>query len=302
MTINNDLYTGRFAPSPTGPLHIGSLIGALASYLDARANRGQWLLRIEDIDPPREVAGAAQAIIDCLIRHQLHWDGEVLWQSQRQQAYQQARDKLLDAGQAFYCRCSRATLQASQGIHPDSCGRHPPTTEHAIRVNFSESNTRFTDAIQGHYSLPPQGDLVIQRRDKLFAYQLAVVVDDAYQGINHIVRGSDLLASTPGQIFLQQQLGLATPAYAHFPVINNPQGQKLSKQTHAPALDPDDVAGNLLYALDFLNQPLPSQAQATHAEGILEHAIENWQLSAIPRCLAMVELAAGGFACSPVTQ
>lgn len=307
MTASKLQHTGRFAPSPTGPLHMGSLIGALASYLDARANQGRWLLRIEDLDPPREIAGAAQSILDCLRAHGMGWDGDVLWQSARLPAYQLALEQLLDEGKAFYCCCARSRLSANKGIYDGRCRGKltPPTASHAVRLQVSDQLTGFNDAIQGHYQQRLQsevGDFVTRRKDGLFAYQLAVVVDDAHQGISHIVRGSDLLDSTPRQIYLQQQLGLAAPHYAHFPVINNADGQKLSKQTFAPAIKAEHAVDNLLYALHFLQQAPPGKLQAQHPQGVIEHAIEHWQPQAIPASLAMVELPGGDFACSPATQ
>jgi glutamyl-Q tRNA(Asp) synthetase len=284
---------------------MGSLIGALASYLDARSHQGQWLVRMEDLDPPREIAGAAQAILDCLQAHGLHWDNDVLWQSQRHQAYQQALNQLLTEDKAFYCSCSRSRLSTHSGIyngHCRGCLTAPPQS-HAIRAQVPDQLVSFDDAIQGRFEQQLErevGDFVILRKDKLFAYQLAVVVDDAFQGITDIVRGSDLLDSTPRQIYLQQQLGLATPRYAHFPVIHNAEGQKLSKQTFACAIKPDEAAQNLLYALRFLQQSKPPHHR--HTQDILEHAINHWQPQAIPACMAMVELPNGSFASSPVTQ
>lgn len=285
MTANNAIYRGRFAPSPTGQLHIGSLIGALASYLDARANNGQWLLRMEDLDPPREVAGAAQAILTSLQDHGLQWDGDVLWQSQRHDAYQQALNTLLDRGQAFYCTCSRRDITSDQGIYNGHCRgcEQQPSQPFAIRLQVSDTNIEFFDAIQGRFSqqLAQQvGDFVLLRKDKLFAYQLAVVIDDQYQQINHVLRGSDLLDSTPRQIFLQRQLGFPQPHYAHIPVITNREGQKLSKQTFAKPLNSNDAARNLTAALAFLKQPLPP-AKA-NVEQIINWAVAHWSITSIP--------------------
>lgn len=284
---------------------MGSLIGALASYLDARARQGQWLVRMEDLDPPREIAGAAQAILDCLQAHGLHWDNDVLWQSQRYPAYQQALDQLLAEDKAFYCSCSRAKLSTHGGIYNGHCRGclTAPTQSHAIRLQVPGQVVRFDDTIQGHFEQQLEnevGDFVILRKDRLFAYQLAVVVDDAFQGITDVVRGSDLLDSTPRQIYLQQQLGLPTPSYAHFPVIHNAEGQKLSKQTFACAIKPDQATQNLLYALRFLQQSMPPYNR--HPQDILEHAIKHWQPQAIPACIAMVELPNGSFASSATTQ
>ncbi|MFA7554448.1 MAG: tRNA glutamyl-Q(34) synthetase GluQRS [Spongiibacteraceae bacterium] len=286
-------YIGRFAPSPTGPLHIGSLIGALASYLDAKANGGQWLLRIEDLDPPREMPGAANAILTCLQQHGLQWDQPVLWQHQRHQAYQQIIDQLLATGQAFYCTCSRSDTQHQGGIYSGHCrGRTQiPNRPFAIRWQVPEQTIGFNDAIQGYFSqhLPQQvGDIVLKRKDGLFAYQLAVVVDDAYQQITHCVRGSDLLSSTPRQIALQQALSLPPLHYCHIPVITNQLGQKLSKQTFAPAMDATNACQNLLIALDFLQQPKPPLNSRHDVDKIIQWAIEHWLPAAIPKCMGII--------------
>jgi glutamyl-Q tRNA(Asp) synthetase len=286
-----NIYRGRFAPSPTGPLHLGSLIAALASYLDARHNQGQWLLRMEDLDPPREEAGAAQAILQSMLDHGLQWDEEVLWQSQRGDAYDLALDRLEQAGLLFRCDCTRAMLGAGGACR----GRCQPrqaevSTPHALRVMVPAGTTiAFTDQVQGEQQeilgrdLP---DFVLLRKDGLYAYQLAVVVDDATQGITHVVRGSDLLDSTGRQIYMQTQLGLPQPAYCHLPVITNKQGQKLSKQNHAPALDSDQAPGNLRRALAFLGQPAPP-AQHKSCEQILSFATQRWAAARLPRRMAV---------------
>lgn len=285
-TRHGTVYVGRFAPSPTGPLHFGSLIGALASYLDARANKGRWLVRIEDLDPPREITGAADDILQCLVAHGLQWDGDILWQSQRHLAYQQAIETLLSQGRAFYCDCSRAQLAAHRGIYPGTCRsrRQPATANSAIRLNVDEAIIDFNDRLQSHQSQRLRsevGDFVIRRRDHYYAYQLAVVVDDAFQGITDIVRGSDLLSSTARQIYLQQQLALPTPRYLHIPVAAGADGQKLSKQTFAPALDQQQAAANLRKALRFLNQPEP-ESSLTSPASILIAASAQWQPAQIP--------------------
>jgi len=281
-------YTGRFAPSPTGLLHFGSLLGALASFLDARAQGGRWLVRIEDIDPPREMPGAATAILRCLRAHGLEWDGEVLYQSQRTAIYQEALTRLLNQDSAFFCTCSRTELAGNGGIYPGKCRqRHEaPDAPCAIRLQVDRADIVFNDAIQGEIRqnlARDVGDFVIFRKEKLPAYQLAVVVDDAAQSVTHVVRGSDLLDSTPRQIFLQRQLALPTPHYAHIPVIANRAGHKLSKQTYAQALDEADAASNLLAALDFLGQPRPP-AGSRHTPGsILAWAVAHWNPSLIRR-------------------
>jgi glutamyl-Q tRNA(Asp) synthetase len=286
-------YIGRFAPSPTGPLHFGSLLGALASFLDARAHNGTWLVRLEDIDPPREVAGAATAILDCLRAHGLLWDGEVSYQSQRYALYRGAIERLLAEGHAFYCTCSRTELVQHGGIYAGRCRacRQKPATPHAVRLQVETGTLEFDDLIQGHIAQElarAVGDFVLFRKEGLPAYQLAVVVDDAAQGITRIVRGSDLLDSTARQIFLQRRLGLPTPEYAHIPVIANADGQKLSKQTFAPALDNGNALQNLQAALDFLGQPPPDGAHRQSVDALLAWAIDHWRLEAVPRRLQLL--------------
>lgn len=287
-------YRGRFAPSPTGLLHAGSLIGALASYLDAKSNDGQWLLRVEDLDPPREIAGAADAILASLQAHGLQWDEEPMWQSHRHCAYQCIIDHLLASGNAYYCTCSRSELRASDGIYPGHCrGQHQqPNKESAIRLYVASGSIQMEDAIQGFYCQNPAtafGDFVLRRKDLLYAYQLAVAADDAEQHITHVVRGSDLLESTPRQIYLQRLLGYKTPHYAHIPVITNALGQKLSKQSYAKPLASDSAADNLFAALSFLQQSLPPIEIRASVTDILEWATEHWSLSSIPRTLAIAE-------------
>lgn len=293
MPDPNAQYRGRFAPSPTGPLHLGSLIAALASYLDARSSDGTWLVRMEDLDPPREEPGAAQRILLSLQRHGLHWDEAVMWQSQRAPAYTAALDELAAGGHLFCCDCTRAML----GPEGACRGRCKPrqkalTSPCATRVSVPEDcRIRFTDQLQGRQQtllgqqLP---DFVVKRKDGMDAYQLAVVVDDAEQALTHVVRGSDLLDSTPRQIFLQHILGYHSPHYCHLPVITNSQGQKLSKQNHAPALDDDLASANLRSALRFLRQSEPPM-QLTTAEQILAFAIGQWSPQRIPATLAIPE-------------
>lgn len=283
---------GRFAPSPTGLLHFGSLLGALASFLEARAQGGRWLVRIEDIDPPREMQGAASAILRSLGAHGLHWDGEVLYQSRRADRYRDAIEYLLNEGKAFYCTCSRTELAGSGGIYPGHCRlrREPPDKPCAIRLRVDDTDVVFQDAVQGEIrqNLAREvGDFVIFRKEKQPAYQLAVVVDDAAQGITQVVRGSDLLDSTARQVFLQRQLGLSTPQYAHIPVIANRAGHKLSKQTYALALDETDAIANLLAALDFLGQEAPPAARRHTPDAILQWAAQHWRLDRVPHALSL---------------
>ncbi len=289
MPDSHSPYRGRFAPSPTGPLHLGSLIAALASYLDARSAGGSWLVRMEDLDPPREEPGAADRILASLRAHGLHWDGEVLWQGQRHAAYAAALEQLDTRGELFRCDCTRAML----GPDGACAGRCAPRQaeiegEYALRLRVDGGDIRFDDRLLGSQrenladTLP---DFVLRRKDGLYAYQLAVVVDDAFQDISHIVRGSDLLDSTARQIYLQQRLGYPQPAYLHLPVITNASGQKLSKQNHAPALRATQAAQNLRQALGFLQQPAPPAALAD-VSAILHHAVDHWSPQRIPAVMA----------------
>ncbi|MFT5710011.1 MAG: glutamyl-Q tRNA(Asp) synthetase [Halioglobus sp.] len=282
-------YRGRFAPSPTGRLHLGSLIAALASYLDARKNSGTWLVRIDDLDPPREVPGAATSILESLQRHGLHADEDILWQSERGPAYKEVLAQLHRAGETFLCNCSRAML-GPMGSCQRSCAehRHGVTRPAATRIEVSlNASVEFHDQLQGRQTLPPDtGNFLIHRKDGLYAYQLAVVVDDAYQGITHIIRGSDLLDTTPKQVYLQQRLGHTTPAYCHIPVISNAQGQKFSKQNQAPALNNELAAANLRAALEFLRQTRPP-SKLTNAEEIVEFSVDHWSAALIPRVMSI---------------
>ena len=280
-------YIGRFAPSPTGPLHFGSLISALASYLDARAHRGWWRVRIEDIDPPREQAGASAAILHCLEAHGLHWDGEVFYQSQRLAIYREAAQTLIAQRHAFYCTCSRSQLMG-QSVYPGFCREHftAPATPAAIRLRVPAEVITFADTVQGSYAETLDravGDFVIFRKEQLPAYQLAVVIDDAAQDITHVVRGCDLLHNTARQIFLQQCLDLPTPTYAHIPVIANAHGQKLSKQTYAQPLTAETALENLCAALDFLGQSIPDYRDYRNVDSLLAAAIQHWSLVRVPR-------------------
>ncbi|HTQ98780.1 MAG TPA: tRNA glutamyl-Q(34) synthetase GluQRS, partial [Candidatus Acidoferrum sp.] len=251
-------YRGRFAPSPTGPLHLGSVVAALASFLDAKAAQGLWLVRMEDLDPPREMPGAADDILRTLEKLHLHWDGPVIHQSQRIDAYHTGLDTLMQTGLLYRCRCSRLQL-VGHDIYPGTC-RHvsvPATEAGAIRCNVPDETIGFTDRIQGRIDqnlARDVGDFVLLRKDGLFAYQLAVVVDDGWQQITDIVRGNDLLDSTPRQLYLQRLLGLPTPRYAHIPLITDAVGQKLGKQQFAKAADAEHPSRTLWTALGLLRQ------------------------------------------------
>jgi len=288
------MYTGRFAPSPTGPLHFGSLLAALASCLEARYRNGQWLVRMEDIDPPREVAGAADLILRTLERYGFEWDGAVMFQSRRDEAYRVALDELRRAGALYACRCSRretleasAALNLAPGIYPGTCrgAGHALAGPGALRVRTDGVTTTFTDRLQGPQRQDVErevGDFVVRRADGLWAYQLAVVVDDAAQGITDVVRGSDLLDSTPRQLHLQHLLGLPTPGYLHLPVAVNAAGEKLSKQTHAPALPMDDPLPPLWQALAFLGQRPPAELLEGDVTALWQWAVGHWDSGAIP--------------------
>jgi glutamyl-Q tRNA(Asp) synthetase len=281
-------YRGRFAPSPTGPLHFGSLAAALASYLDAKHHRGVWLVRMEDLDEPRTVAGAAGDILRTLEALGLHWDEEVVYQSRRSDAYEEALQKLKDTGAVYPCACTRkeiadSALHGIEGqIYPGTCRNGVPEGRvgRAWRVRTDNLPIEFDDALQDHIVQHLEseiGDFVVRRADGLFAYQLAVVVDDAFQGITHVVRGADLLNSTPRQIYLQQLLGLPTPSYMHIPIAVNAAGEKLSKQTLAAPVVADQGASILCDALAFLQQHPPGEMRKAAAGKILQWGIANWQ-------------------------
>ncbi len=286
-------YIGRFAPSPTGPLHFGSLVAALASWLDARAAGGQWLVRMEDLDRPRCEPGATDTILAQLEAYGLHWDGEVLVQSQRDAAYAVALDALKAQGAVFPCACTRSQLAAAprndegETLYPGTCrnGLSAGQIGRAWRVRVPDVSTRFHDRIHGdlQQNLASEvGDFVVKRADGLFAYQLAVVVDDAFQGITHIVRGADLLWNTPRQIHLQNLLGLPTPVYAHVPLITNAAGQKLSKQTLAPALPERGSGAALAQALAVLDHPPPAELAGAEPPELLAWASTHWQIENVP--------------------
>ena len=287
-------YVGRFAPSPTGPLHAGSLVAAVASWLDARAHAGRWLVRIEDVDTPRTVAGAAEEILRMLEACAMPWDGPVLHQSTRADAYEAALQDLRRKGQLYPCACSRREIADSavagiEGyVYPGTCAHGMPVgrTARAWRVRTDGVVIEFDDAIQGRVQQDlgkDIGDFVLYRADAIYAYQIAVVVDDAQQGITHVVRGSDLLDSTPRQIHLQRLLGFATPAYAHLPVAVNSRGQKLSKQTYAKALDKAAVGAALVRALQFLGHDPPPALAGASSHEIMEWAKASWNRDRVPR-------------------
>lgn len=279
-------YIGRFAPSPTGFLHLGSLLTAVASWCDARAAQGQWLLRIEDVDSTRCQPQAVSHILQTLTHYGLWWDGEVSYQSQRTALYQDALSTLANQGHIFWCTCSRAELLKTGAIYTGTCRAQQHHRPHAAaRMRVYPQQISFNDRIFGTINEQLDqtvGDFVVFRRDGLFAYQLAVVVDDHQQGITHVVRGADLLDNTARQIYLQQCLGFRIPSYSHLPLVVNAQGEKLSKQTGASALALNSPTRALWQVLTALGQCPPNTLQSETAELLLAWAVQHWQPQAIP--------------------
>lgn len=281
----NNVYVGRFAPSPSGSLHFGSLIAALGSFLQAKKHAGKWLLRIEDIDPPREVVGASDEILRTLEQHHLYWDDAPVYQSQRSAHYEEKIAWLKQNRLTFNCRCTRAQLQAS---HRQLCAcRQANYSPHgaAIRFNNAASPCQFDDIIQGHVNLAQsdtEAQFAIKRKDGLYAYQLAVVADDIEQGVTQVVRGADLLPATFYQLSLYRAFGVPAPSYAHLPLVMNTDGKKLSKQNHAPELDLSKVPLNLYQALCFLGMSPPLTLQSALAGEVISWAIANWDISRVP--------------------
>jgi glutamyl-Q tRNA(Asp) synthetase len=298
----NSQYRGRFAPSPTGPLHFGSLVAAIGSYLDARHHQGKWLVRIEDLDTPRTVDGAAADILGTLEAHGLYWDEQVVYQSQRTAAYEQAFLQLMESGMMYQCACSRreigdsALQRGDERVYPGTCrnGIAAGKPARSWRVRVNDTVIALDDLLQGIITqdlASKVGDFVLLRADGLYAYQLAVVVDDAAQEITDVVRGADLLCSTPRQIYLQQLLGLKTPSYMHLPVAVNAQGEKLSKQTLAEPVTKHRPIPNLFNTLVFLRQNPPAELQSGTADEVLAWAAANWKPERLSNCLHLPVLA-----------
>lgn len=291
--ITSPTYIGRFAPTPSGHLHFGSLVAALASYLDARSVGGRWLMRMEDLDPPREEPGAQAAILKALESYGFEWDGEMVRQSDRHDAYAEVLNRLFSQGLAYACTCSRKQLEPYHGIYPGLCRNAGHGTEDAaIRIRVPELDYHFIDRVQGefHQHLGRDvGDFVIRRRDGLYAYQLAVVLDDAWQGITDIVRGADLLDSTPRQLYLQELLGLPQPHYLHIPLLLQPDGHKLGKSYRSPPLPPDQAPALLTRALRALGQQPPAELAQGNAASVLAWGIRHWNPAAIPRQAGLAE-------------
>jgi glutamyl-Q tRNA(Asp) synthetase len=271
-------YIGRFAPSPTGPLHFGSLVCALGSYLDARAHGGKWLVRMEDLDPPREEPGAAERIVHSLQAHSLHWQGPLEWQSRRHARYEQALQQLAARDLIYPCHCSREQIRRSGGHDNSSCRANPLICgPAALRLKCSGHEENFDDLWCGAQKQALVEDPILKRRDGLFAYQLAVVVDDIAQGVTHIVRGADLLDCTGAQLALFRLLDAEPPQFGHLPLVMSSAGQKLSKQNHAPALDDSSASENLCIALGFLGFHVPAELHGEKPEQILKWASARWQ-------------------------
>ncbi len=285
---------GRFAPTPSGPLHFGSLVSALASYCQAKSQQGQWLIRIEDVDTPRVVDGSADQILNHLELFGFEWDGEIIYQSDQFERYEAAVRQLLKRGNAFYCHCSRRNLRQANArsgplglIYPGTCRtRELDKQNHSIRINTESAGViHYIDRLLGQVEIdiPEQiGDFVIRRADKIFAYHLAVVMDDELQGINQIVRGADLLEATCVHLYLQQLLGLKPPEYLHVPLVRNDKGDKLSKQTGATALDTSQTAALLIEALRVLGQPIEQGLDQGTTSEVVEQAVRSWDYRRIP--------------------
>ncbi|KZY68059.1 hypothetical protein A3742_03250 [Oleiphilus sp. HI0071] len=272
-------YIGRFAPSPTGPLHLGSLLAALISYLDARKNQGQWLVRIEDIDPPRERAGSASRILKTLETHGLAWDQDVRYQSSCAQRYEEQLATLLSAKLCYYCPCSRKQLADRKGEHLPSCGKFhgEQPKDGAVRFQTKQKPLQWNDVLLGPKTEKLDSDFILKRRDGLYSYQLAVVSDDIDQKITHVIRGMDLLSSTPMQLALYDSLDSAAPEFGHFPLVTNTQGQKLSKQNLAPAVDDTAPIKNLALLGSWLGFEFPNGTN--RPEDYLTYYLDQWDRS-----------------------
>lgn len=287
------IYKGRFAPTPSGPAHLGTILAAIGSYLQARSMGGEWHIRIDDIDPPREVAGAADSILATLEKYGLEWDGAVVYQSQRHAAYETALQRLISSGQAYPCGCSRKDIEsvAKAGpngmIYPGTCrdGLSADKQPRAVRLRTEDQAITVADRVQGDYTLHIEqevGDFVIRRADGLYAYHLATVVDDALDGFTEIVRGQDLLSITPQQIYLQQKLGYPTPDYMHLPLLVDANNKKLCKRFGAAAVDDMPQATVLGLIFSSLGLPVDDDILQTDHETRWQWAVSQWNLSTIP--------------------
>jgi glutamyl-Q tRNA(Asp) synthetase len=280
-------YVGRFAPSPSGPLHFGSLIAALGSYFQAKSQQGTWLVRIEDLDPPREMPGAADTILRQLEAYGLQWDGKVMYQSLRHEAYQAQIEQWLSEDVAYYCRCTRKQIRDAGGYYPGTCRTAAITDSEgcAVRIKMAHPTYQFRDEKHGIISIPPalaEEDFIIKRRDGLFAYNLAVVLDDIDQGITQVVRGADLIEPTGRQMSLYHQLNAEPVSYLHLPLAVDRQGNKLSKQNHATAIDLQHPQPTLIRAMEFLGFELTTEIKGANIEEIIHWGIQNWSREQLP--------------------
>ena len=279
-------YRGRFAPSPSGPLHFGSLIAALASFLDAKFHQGTWCVRIEDIDPPREVKGSSTVILKALEVYGLHWDEPVLYQSQQSHYYDQALLDLDNQQLSYYCQCTRADIKKMGGTYNGHCKSLSHLSHNSATRVFNQAQINvYSDLFQGKVSTSEhfaKEDFIVKRKDGLYAYQLAVVLDDIYQEITHVIRGCDLLEPTARQLSMYSILGIKPPLYGHVPLAIDLDGYKLSKQNKATALDLNNPAPALFSALTFLGQNPPSELRFENVEAILQWGITHWKRHNIP--------------------
>lgn len=297
MSLQTSTYRGRFAPSPSGPLHFGSLVAATASYLQAKHRNGEWLVRIDDIDPPREQKGASSLILKTLEDFGFEWDADVLYQSTRQQRYQEAVNLLIEQQKAYFCSCSRKSILQKTGqkegdiIYPGFCRNgvlieSKNSNDYSIRLRCHNQPISFHDLLQGQQNINLEqqiGDFVLQRRDGYFSYHIATGIDDAEQNITEVVRGVDLLNCTPCQIHVQQALNMKSPQYCHLPIVTNERGQKLSKQHHAEALNPNNYATLLFETLKFLGQMPPIELISSNKNDIWSWAKTHWRLDLVPK-------------------
>jgi glutamyl-Q tRNA(Asp) synthetase len=283
-------YIGRFAPSPSGALHFGSLVAAVGSYLQAKSQQGIWQVRIEDIDPPREVKGASQDILETLRAYGLQWDGEVIYQHQQSQYYESVLNDLKDRHLCYACSCTRKMIKQQGSYYQGRCREANQNIKgNALRINLSSINnkmTHFEDKLQGKIVLDPaemEDDFIIKRKDGLYAYNLAVVIDDILQGVTEVVRGADLIPTTGKQICLYQLLGATVPNYVHLPLAVTEPGVKLSKQNHAMAVDKHYPIATLKSVLAFLGHTVPDNIKQQNCTDILDWAVKNWTLNKVPK-------------------
>ncbi|MGC9404176.1 tRNA glutamyl-Q(34) synthetase GluQRS [Vibrio genomosp. F10] len=284
-------YVGRFAPSPSGPLHFGSLVAALGSYFQAKSHHGKWLVRMEDLDPPREMAGASDLILNTLEAYHLHWDDTVVYQSERHPYYQQQIEQWLSSKEAYYCQCTRKQIKQSGGFYLGTCRDKARTPDKPCSVRFKVHHAinHFVDVNYGHIDIPQalaDEDFIIKRRDGLYAYNLAVVLDDIQQGVTEVVRGADLIEPTGRQINLYRALGKSEVSYVHLPLVVDQHGNKLSKQNHAPALNNQQPLETLLEAMSFLGFDIDVHIRQATIDELLTWGCQNWSLQQLPKTMA----------------